>query len=307
MVLSGVIELAAALALFAALCFGLQAIVVEYGMRRGTAFAAAFVSIVVSALIFWTLAAAQGIPVDALFSPRVLPFVIAGIGYPASFRLLYFEGIERIGPSLSSAIIAANPAVAAVIAIAALGEQPTPLAIVGLALIVGGAAALQLSQQTDDGQQATDLLLRRLQNADARDMLYPTAAMVLYGAASVLMKYGLDRFPSTTTATAVTQTSAFVVFAGLLLVSREARSGVRIRDATAFAAFAVAGVLVALAWLGQFFALRIGTVVTVMPLVNVYPLIIVAFTYAAVRQLPRSPQVVGGVLAIVAGATLLQL
>jgi drug/metabolite transporter (DMT)-like permease len=305
--LTGAIELAAALALFAALCFGLQAIVVEIGMRRGTAFAAAFVSIVVSSVLFWVLAAIRGIPVAALRSPAVLPLVIAGVGYPALFRLLYFEGIERVGPSLASAIIAANPAVAALIAVVALGERTTPLLLAGLALIVVGAAALQFSQRSSDDRAATDLLMDRLQNAGARDLLYPAGAMLLYGSGSVLIKYGIDRFPSTVTATAVTQTSALVVFLGLLAASSDARSAVRIGDTATLGAFAVSGVFVALAWLGQFFALRAGTVVTVIPLINVYPLIVVVITYALARQIPRSPRILAGVLSIAAGATLLQL
>lgn len=307
MVFAGTIELAAALALFAALCFGLQAIVVELGMKRGTAFAAAFVSIVVSTAIFWVLAGIRGIPIDALSSPAVLPFLAAGVGYPALFRLLYFEGIERVGPSLASAIIAANPAVAALLAVVALGERTTTLMLGGLGLIVVGAAVLQFAQGSSDDQGATDLLLDRLQNAEARDLLYPAGAMLLFGSGSVLIKYGLDRFPSTVTATAVTQTAALVVFLGLLVVSGDARSAVRIRDRGAFGAFAVAGVFVALAWLGQFFALRAGTVVTVIPLINVYPLIVVVVTYALAGQVPRSPRVLSGILAIAVGATLLQL
>jgi drug/metabolite transporter (DMT)-like permease len=303
----GAIELAAALALFAALCFGLQAIVVEIGMKRGTAFAAAFVSIVVSTVIFWVLAGVRGIPVDAVRSPAILPLVAAGIGYPALFRLLYFEGIERVGPSLASAIVAANPAVAALLAVLVLGERLTPLMVGGLGLIVVGAAVLQFAQGTGETRGGADLLLERLQRAGARDLLYPAGAMLLFGAGSVLIKYGLDRFPSTVTATAVTQTSALVVFLGLLVVSGDARSTVRIRDRRAFGAFVVAGVFVALAWLGQFFALRTGTVVTVIPLINVYPLIVVVVTYALARQVPRSPRILAGILSIAVGATLLQL
>ncbi|MFB6130171.1 MAG: EamA family transporter [Salinigranum sp.] len=301
------IQLSAALALFAALCFGLQALVVQRGMERGTAFAAAFVSIVVSGLLFWGLAALRGIPVADLTSTRVLPFVVAGIGYPAMFRLLYFEGIDRVGPSLASAIIAANPAIAAVFAIAALGEGISATVVGGLLLIIVGAAVLQFARDAGDGDAAVDLLVRRLSDADRSDLLYPAAAMALYGGASVLIKFGLSSFPSVTTATAVTQTTAFVVFAALIAVSGEARSSVRVGDRYALASFVVAGVFVALAWLGQFFALQLGTVVTVMPLVNVYSLLVVLLSYAAAREMPRSPQVLASVLAIVAGATLLQL
>lgn len=275
-------------------------------MKRGSAFSAAFVSIVVSGLLFWGLAVAQGLPIDDLLSARVLPFVVAGVGYPALFRLLYFEGIDRIGPSLAAAIIAANPAVAAVLAVATLGERLTVFTAGGLGLIVVGAAILQLTQRSPDGG-ATDLLVKRLQAAGPRDLLYPAGAMVLYGCASVLIKFGLNDFQSTATATAVAQTAAFVVFGLLLLASGEARAQVRIDDRFALASFVVAGVFVALAWLGQFYALQRGTVVTVMPLVNVYPLLIALFSYAVARELPRSTQVLASIVAIVVGATLIQL
>jgi drug/metabolite transporter (DMT)-like permease len=40
--------------------------------------------------------------------------------------------------------------------------------------------------------------------------------------------------------------------------------------------------------------------------VNTYPLVIAAVSYALARQLPRSPRVVAGIVAIVVGASLMQ-
>ena len=71
--------------------------------------------------------------------------------------------------------------------------------------------------------------------------------------------------------------------------------------------FSTTGAIVALAWVSQFVALEIGTVVTVVPLVNTYPLFIALITYAIARQVPRSPRVLGAILAIVVGASLMQL
>lgn len=293
------------LALGAAACFGLQAVVVRAGMRRASSFAAAFVSVVVSAGLFWLLAAVRGIPPAVTTLESVLPFVVAGLAYPAAFRLLYFEGIDRVGPSVAAAIIAANPLVAAGLAIAVLGEAMTPLVVGGVALIIVGGVALQLAGAGDEDDDAADVLVRTLRAADSRDLLYPVAAMVLYGGASVLIKFGLDGFGHPATATALTQTSALVAFLAVMAVSGSARRNVRVRDRVALGLFVVAGVFVALAWLGQFFALQLGTVVTVIPLVNTYPLVVVALTYLLARELPRSPRVLAGVVAIVAGATLL--
>jgi uncharacterized membrane protein len=132
--------------------------------------------------------------------------------------------------------------------------------------------------------------------------------MVAVGVGYVLISFGLDGFPDSVTATAVTQTAGVLALLLVLLRSGDARRqvGVVAGHRAGLAFFVAAGAVVAVGWLGQFAALGLGSVVVVVPLVNTYPLVIAAVSYAMARQLPRSPRVVAGIVAIVVGASLMQ-
>jgi drug/metabolite transporter (DMT)-like permease len=319
------VDLAAGLAFLTALCIGLSTVAVGIGLDRVRAdhegspvFAAAFVTLVVSLVVFWAAALARGVPVASLTPAALWPFVLAGVLYPALFRLLYYTGIDRIGANVTGAVVAANPAVAGLLAIAFLGERFTAATAAGLLAIVAGAGLLQLADETDadaeeaptdgDGTDATDVIVRELAGSSARDLLYPLGALVAVGVGYVLISFGLDAFPDSVTATAVTQTAGVLALLAVLLRSGEARRqvGVVSGHRAGLAYFVAAGVVVAVGWLSQFAALGIGSVVVVVPLVNTYPLVIAAVSYGLARQLPRSPRVVAGIVAIVVGASLMQ-
>lgn len=307
-----ILELSAGLALLASVFAGLQALAVEYGLSNGEyatdrspALAAAVISIVVSVVVFWTLLFARGVSFETATLREIAPFAIAGLGNPAAFRLLYFRSIDRIGARLSAAIVSANPAIAAMLAVPIFGESFTVVSGVGLLCIVGGAVVLQV---TETGEESNgDLLIDELTGLELRDLVLPATAMLVLGCSFVLVKMGLNSYGDPLAGTAIGQTAALVAFVGLFGLSSDSRRHVGIRDWTALGAFTLAGAFVAANWLAWFFALQIGTVVTVVPLSNVYPLVVVAVSYALVRQVPKSPRVVGGITSIVVGATLMQL
>lgn len=307
----------AILALASAFCFGLQAIVIKSGMNRANeqtgkepALAASFVTIVISAVIFWGLSIANGLPEKAVTITDLLPFAIVGVAYPALYRYLYFEGINRVGASIAAAISAANPAVAAVLSIILLGDRATPGVWLGLTLIVVGGITLQYTRDAahDTAGRSLDAVVAEFATAGPRDLLYPVTGMVVLGGAYVLIKFGLNKFPYPVLATAITQTSAFAVFSVGLLFHGRVRKGVRIAiiRADVLVAFGVAGVLAALGWLGQFFALSLGTVVVVVPLISTYPLFVALLSYGLARERPQSVLALLAIALIVFGATLLQ-
>lgn len=304
------VEWVYALSLFAAVCVALQTIAVEVGLRRtegSGAFTAALVSIVVSVAVFWAILAVRGFPAGVTVAGLV-PFVVAGILNPAAFRLLYFEGIDRVGARVAATIQATYPAIATLLAVATLGETLSALTAGGVALIVVGGGILQFVRNVaaDDGAPATDLIAAELAELAPRDLVYPAVATVILAVSYVIVKYGLDQMPAPVVATATGQTTALVAFLGILAVSPRSRRQLSTVSRPAYLAFAGAGVAVAAFWLAQFFALEVGTVVTVIPLVSTAPLFVVAISYALARQLPRSARVVLAVLAIVGGVVLIQ-
>ena len=302
----------AAFAVFAAGSFAVYTLALERGMERARLDAdvsptlgAAFVSTVVAFVIFWALALARGIPFDELTVESVAPFVVAGIVYPALFRVLFFEGIDRVGAGVTAAVAGSHPAVAAVFAVIALGEVVTPVGGLGIVLVVVGVVLLQLTQGAAGEADLEDVLKTRLAAARPIDLLFPLAATVSVAAALVLIKWALDRFPDPVTATAITQLPAVLIFAAWIFGGPRGSAQLRV-GRPVLAAYGVSGVFVVGGWLGQFFALRLGEVVTVVPVLNAYPLIVVGITYALARQIPRSPRILAAIVAILLGATLVQ-
>lgn len=298
------------LALLAAGGFACYTVTVEYGMARtegegSPVLGAVFVSTVVVTVAFWGFAAARGLPSAVTDPGQVWPFVVAGVAYPAVFRFLYYEGIDRVGSSITAAVLGAYPVVSVLLAVAVLDEILGLFAAGGVALVVGGVVLLQVTQGRADAADADDVVTGKLAAADTRDLLYPAAATFLTGGAFVLIDFGLAGFPDPVTATAVTQTPALVLFSGWALVAGLGSGRLRL-GRPVLGAFALAGGFNFLGWLTNFFALQSGSVITVVPLLNTTPLLVMVLTYGAERQVPRSTRLVAAVGAIVVGVTLVQ-
>lgn len=305
---------AALLAVGAAVSFGVQVLLVDHGMALASdrlgerpAVAAAFLTLLSSVPVLWLLYLLRGGPTVTIVPLALALFVLGGIADPALARLCYYEGIERVGPSIASAVTAGSPAVAAVVVIPALGERPTVAELAGLVAIVLGVAGLQLLRRTGPVPEATrvDLLRRQLAATTGRDLLYPIGAMTLIGLAFVVTKFGLGAIPDPVTATVVTHSAALVAF-GIAFAARSTLVRQPELPRRAMAVLMLAGVVLALGWLAMLSALHLGTVVTVLPLVSIYPIVVVAASYAIARSRPRSPLVLGAILLILLGAGLLQ-
>lgn len=306
------VELSAELALLAALCSALQAVSVEYGLDNGDcpgdrspALTAAFLSIVVSVVVFWALLVARGLPTERIPIRATLPSSSQACSILRPFVSCTSGVVDRIGARISAAIISVNPAVATVLALSPFGGPFTLLTAAGLVSIIAGAAILQITGSSPDAEN--DLLVGELASIELRDVSVPAAAMVLLGVSFVLVNYGLDGYSDPLLGTAVGQRSALVAFVVLFGVSKGSRRRAYVRDRTALAAFVIAGLFVAGDWLAWFSALQIGDVVTVVPLSNTYLLFIVAISYLAALQVPKSLRVIAGIVSIVLGATLMQL
>jgi drug/metabolite transporter (DMT)-like permease len=322
---------ASVLALLSAVFVASQAVTIKHGSARARetattspAFAAAFTTIVVSTLIFWTLLLDQGIPAGTFGLAKAAPFVVAGVLNPAVFRLLYFRGIDEVGAPIAAAVLAMNPLVATVFAVPVLGETVTVATGVGIVCIVAGGVIIQSIQNaadvegaSDDGSGAAaanggasddlDLVARQLATADARSLLAPLAAMAVFGISYVIITFGLNQFQEPVAGITIGQTTALVVFLGTILGSPSLRRQVRSVNGPALGLFVLAGVFTAIAQLANFFALDLGTVVTVIPLTNTFPLLVLVLTYAIAREVPRSVPVLVGVLSIIAGSVLVEL
>ena len=124
------------------------------------------------------------------------------------------------------------------------------------------------------------------------------------------MKYGFRAYPNALVATATAQTAALLVLlpAALARWTRRSRRGRHPVVGTPHAVLVAiaAGIVLAVGWFAMFLALQMGTVVTVLPIVSTYPLVVAIGSALVERELPRSPLLLLAVVAIVAGAALVQ-
>jgi drug/metabolite transporter (DMT)-like permease len=295
-------------------------------MATSPAFVAAFMTIVVSVVIFWALLLAQGIQSGAFALANAAPFVVTGALNPAVFRLLYFKGIDEVGAPIAAALMAMNPVVASIFAVPVLGETVTIASGLGILFIVGGGVIIQSVQNAADVEldgdsedvrgdsggnvrdhDELDLVARQLAAADTRSLLAPIAAMVVLGISYVIITVGLRGQTDPVSGLTIAQTTAFVGFLAIIAGSPRIRSQLGSLNRPAFGLFLIAGVFTASAQIASFFALDIGTVVTVIPLFNTFPLLVLALTYAIAREVPRSVPILVGVISIVVGSVLVEI
>lgn len=87
-------------------------------------------------------------------SNAMAPVLLAGVIGAGVPTLAFITGIRRLGPSKAAIIATLEPVVGVGLAAWLLAEQPTPIQLVGGALILGAAALLQLRPGTAADHEA---------------------------------------------------------------------------------------------------------------------------------------------------------
>lgn len=259
------------LALLASLGFALGHVFLKRGLQYMRPVTATLVSLSVTGLFIWGLAAVS-IPLSVLLTPKVLPFMVAGVVAPGFARLALFVGVDRVGVSRAAPMTATAPLFAVVIAMTVLGERPGALVLVGATCIVGGGALLS-------ARGLTDRAWRR------RDLIFPLLAALGFAVRDNITRFGFREFHEPLAAAAMaTLTSLFVMwgFAGVQPGwSRLSfnRAGVLV--------VAFSGLCEGLAYLCMLRALSTGSVSVVSPLINGQPIFVLGLTAIFLRDLER--------------------
>ncbi len=141
---------AAILALSSSFLASVTMILMKKAIERTNPTSAMLVVTLVGSIIY-LLISLFTVPFSYLKSDALIYFLIAGLFSPALVRWLYFISLDRIGPSVSSSILATGPAFTAVIAVVLLNEKITLQISLGILTIIGGIVIFERDMHNQTG------------------------------------------------------------------------------------------------------------------------------------------------------------
>ena len=276
------------LALAAAACFGSALVATQFGLRHVAPVAGATVSVTFTFLV-WCALSPLLLDLGGWHWGALGLFALVGLFYPAIVTLLTYESNRQLGPTLTGAVSCTAPLFAVITALFFLEERLTAPIALGGAVVIGGL--MLLSARAPLGA------------APGWRLALPVSGAALRGVAQTLTKLGLVLWPSPFTAAFVGYTASAALMWGTTAAT--SRQGRRRMTRAGLLWFMAVGTLNGGAVLLMYYALNIGTVSVVSPIVATYPLFTMLFSALFQKTETLSPKAVAGVVLAVAGVTLI--
>lgn len=286
--------LAAILALSSSFLISVTTILMKKSIERTNPTSAMMVVTFLGSAIF-LLISFFTIPFSYLKSGALIYFVIAGLFSPAMVRWLYFISLDRIGPSVSSSILATGPAFTAIIAIVLLNEQITLQIGLGLITIIGGIVIFErdMNNEAGSGQR------------NSKDLIFPLLSALFFSFAIITRKMGLNILDSPIFGVTVGFVTSLAVYGLVCLGSKKLRASISIKKQD-LPFFLGAGIFLTAAWLTLFYALSYGDAVIVTPLANLHPLFVLVLSYFFLGKVEKITKgILVGACVVVAGVMLI--
>jgi uncharacterized membrane protein len=276
------------LALGAALLSAAATILIRQGLRGSDPYTGLWINLMVGVAGLWTGVLLMG-GAGQVSMRSVLLFAAAGMIGTVGGRLTRFIAIEKVGASVSAAIINLTPLIATGLAILLLGERVTLPIIIGTVVIVAGTVLLSVSGK-ELGFRPWMITL-------------PLVSATCFGIVAIIRKVGLSGM-GPVPGTAVNLTAALIAFSALMLASGH-RGIVKCRGRT-LAYFIAAGVAENAGVFLTIVALTFGAVSVVTPLTAASPIFVLLLTPLFLRGVEvLTPRVVVGTVLIVSGVYLI--
>ncbi len=239
----------------------------------------------VNALLMWLLALLI-FPGSVVLSSTLIIFLIDGALITTTGRMALYEGFDRVGVSRAAPISGSSPLFSALLAVIFLRERLTLPLLLGTASIVVGIALI--SQQGSAHHK-----FRR------RDILFPLLAAFVWGVGPNIRRWGLTSGIHPVLGAAISSSVAAILVP--IMLHFIGRPPYLDRKACAF--IIPAAIINGFGFLFSFFALARGNVVVVAPLLAIYPLFSLLFSFIFLREMEKvTGRVAAGALLLIAGA-----
>jgi uncharacterized membrane protein len=278
-------------AIFSAMGWAIDSVLVRFGLRQSNIFAAMLMSYAVSITCVWSYLIATT-SLEFLTSPAMIYYLISGCMQPIFARALFYEGITRIGVARAGPLRGIEPLFAATIALLVFNEQPGLQVYIGTVLIVASLWLISGKQEHDQ---------QRWRYIDA---LFPIGAALISAISQTLRKQALQIIPDPFVAVAMVTTVSLLLLLGFVFTTGRAQQLRMHRSSFYF--FLGAALVATTAQVANFVALGRGQMSVIIPLLNTTPLFTVCFSALFLRQVETvNLRIICGALLMVGGVVLI--
>jgi drug/metabolite transporter (DMT)-like permease len=278
------------LALFSSFFFAFSNIVAKRGLARMDYFTGLLVNLVANASLLWCYLLISSDRIE-LWVRANLIFVGVGLLVPVVARFFMFQGIVRLGASISSIAGSSTPLFAIVFAVFFLKELPTSVNLLGALSIVAGLAFLSWEGQA-----------RRWR---MRDLVFPLSAAFLFALRDNLVRFGLLITRSPMLAATIAATTSALTMA-TVYSARSRRSGWAQASLPGFLWFFASGFLNFLSYIGMYTALGLDRISIVTPIVSAYSVFVLPLAFFFLKGIEQvTPRKMFATLLVVLGVVLI--
>ena len=256
-------------ALIASLGFAFSHILIRRGLAQSNPLAGFAISIVISALTLWSMAAFT-LPLAVFWTHAIWYFAVGGLFASGLGRWLVYVSIDRLGVARSTPVVSTTPMFASILAVILVGEHWTLGAFFGTVLIVCGVIVISRTHE---------------EKADWRraDLIFPLLGALSFSFSASVRKLGffIENLPLM--ASCVNATTGLVL-AILMIYGQGGPRKVLPMPRSVFWWFVAAGICNTTGMLANFYALSAGDIVIVEPLISTNPVLTVVLTAIFLRD-----------------------
>mgnify|MGYP000275663050 CR=1 FL=1 len=200
----------------------------------------------------------------------VIMFLLAGVLNPGLSRLFFYKSVEKVGAVLTSSITPSSPIISAMFAVIILQENPWTGLWLGIACIVVGSILIEI------GSNENSFIIK-----SSSWMVLPIMASLVTGLNDVVRKQALIMLSQPLLGTTVAYVATLSLYAIAFSLEGKITEMINVSNLRLFWR---SGVFLALGQLLSFYALNLGKVLEVAPLIYTQPFFVFILTTATLKK-----------------------
>jgi drug/metabolite transporter (DMT)-like permease len=219
-----------------------------------------------------TISFGQAATLTSISLVAIVIFAIVGLFHFNISRLLNFTAVKNIGANQTAPITATQVPYSVILAVFLLNEKITIPIIGGVVLILSGLTLMRAGTGA------------KIRGGNAKaGYLAASSTGLIWGCTPILINLGLSYFHFFIAATLLAYVAAFISYVPVVIV-KHSTTKIRELPRSTLYAYVLSGALLVTAQLLRFGALDYAPVVTVVPVLAVFPIFIIIFTWMIAKD-----------------------